>query len=280
MPDQMLTVLNPLRTSDDGSQFVTLALQPEGLGNVQATVTIVGQQISVNLWADSATGHAALSQTMSQLHSQLSDGTDRHVTVDLADFGSAQPDARQGQTPGAGTPGHTARRPRTTTRSTRIRPPRRCPDGRPPGRPAVVTEPHDAAAAPVFIVCNARSGSTLLRWLIDAHEEISCPGETDVAALLQAYVDSAQAVGLRPTTLAAGPRRRRRPHGHPSGWRRRQETLVRQSLSNVTPWTAWPRRGPTPASSCCTGTPWMSSRRCSKPPSGASTVSALGPTPR
>jgi hypothetical protein len=49
---------------------------------------------------------------------------------------------------------------------------------------------------PVFIVCNARSGSTLLRWLIDAHEEISCPGETDVAALLQAYVDSAQAVGL------------------------------------------------------------------------------------
>jgi hypothetical protein len=52
------------------------------------------------------------------------------------------------------------------------------------------------AGPPVFIVCNARSGSTLLRWLIDAHEEISCPGETDVAALLQAYVDSAQAVGL------------------------------------------------------------------------------------
>ena len=52
------------------------------------------------------------------------------------------------------------------------------------------------AGPPVFIVCNARSGSTLLRWLIDAHEEISCPGETDVAALLQAYVDSAQAIGL------------------------------------------------------------------------------------
>jgi flagellar hook-length control protein FliK len=108
VPDQMLTVLNPLRTSDDGSQFVTLALQPEGLGNVQATVTVAGLQVSISLWTDSATGHAALSQTMSQLHSQLSDGTDRHVTVDLADFGSAQPDARQGQTPGApGTPGHT-----------------------------------------------------------------------------------------------------------------------------------------------------------------------------
>ena len=108
VPEQMLTVLNPLRASDDGSQFVTLALEPEGLGNVQATVTVVGQQVSVSLWAESATGHAALSQTMSQLHSQLSDGTDRHVIVDLADFGSAQPDARQGQTQGgqgaAGTP--------------------------------------------------------------------------------------------------------------------------------------------------------------------------------
>jgi flagellar hook-length control protein FliK len=104
--DQMLTVLNPLRASDDGSQYVTLALQPEGLGNVQATVTIAGQQVSVSLWAESATGHAALSQTMSQLHSQLSDGTDRQVTVDLADFGSAQPDARQGQAQGGqGAPG-------------------------------------------------------------------------------------------------------------------------------------------------------------------------------
>ena len=42
-----------------------------------------------------------------------------------------------------------------------------------------------SAPAPVFIVCNARSGSTLLRWLIDAHDEISCPGETDVAALFR-----------------------------------------------------------------------------------------------
>jgi hypothetical protein len=53
-----------------------------------------------------------------------------------------------------------------------------------------------SASAPVFVVCNARSGSTLLRWLIDAHDEISCPGETDIATLLDAYVDSAQATGL------------------------------------------------------------------------------------
>jgi hypothetical protein len=53
-----------------------------------------------------------------------------------------------------------------------------------------------SASAPVFVVCNARSGSTLLRWLIDAHDQISCPGETDIATLLSAYVDSAQATGL------------------------------------------------------------------------------------
>ena len=50
--------------------------------------------------------------------------------------------------------------------------------------------------APLFVACNARSGSTLLRWLIDAHEDVSCPGETDVAALLAAYIASARAAGL------------------------------------------------------------------------------------
>jgi sulfotransferase family protein len=34
------------------------------------------------------------------------------------------------------------------------------------------------AAGPVFIVCNARSGSTLLRYLLDAHPDIACPAET------------------------------------------------------------------------------------------------------
>jgi hypothetical protein len=49
-------------------------------------------------------------------------------------------------------------------------------------------------APPVFIACNARSGSTLLRWMVDAHPEISCPGETDVAAVLESYVRSAAAL--------------------------------------------------------------------------------------
>jgi len=39
------------------------------------------------------------------------------------------------------------------------------------------------SAPPVFIVCNARSGSTLLRCLLDSHPEIACPGETRLAEL-------------------------------------------------------------------------------------------------
>ena len=35
-------------------------------------------------------------------------------------------------------------------------------------------------AEPVFIVSNARSGSTLLRYLLDAHPDIACPPETKV----------------------------------------------------------------------------------------------------
>jgi hypothetical protein len=100
--DQVLTVLAPLRTGDDGTHTVTLSLQPEGLGNVQATVTVGGQQVSVSLWADAATGHTALNQSLSQLHAQLDRGTDRHVSVQLAEFGSAQPEAHGGQTPHGG----------------------------------------------------------------------------------------------------------------------------------------------------------------------------------
>jgi protein-tyrosine sulfotransferase len=37
---------------------------------------------------------------------------------------------------------------------------------------------------PVFIVCTARSGSTLLRYLLDSHPEIVCPPELDLSMLL------------------------------------------------------------------------------------------------
>ncbi len=50
---------------------------------------------------------------------------------------------------------------------------------------------------PIFIVCNARSGSTLLRCLLDCHPDIACPGETRLAQLI------AESLQLR-TQLAGG----------------------------------------------------------------------------
>jgi hypothetical protein len=40
-----------------------------------------------------------------------------------------------------------------------------------------------AFADPVFVLCNGRSGSTLLRFILDAHPELACPPETNLPAL-------------------------------------------------------------------------------------------------
>jgi hypothetical protein len=37
---------------------------------------------------------------------------------------------------------------------------------------------------PIFVLCNGRSGSTLLRFMLDAHPDIACPPETNVPALM------------------------------------------------------------------------------------------------
>jgi hypothetical protein len=41
----------------------------------------------------------------------------------------------------------------------------------------------DVSAGPVFVLCAARSGSTLLRFVLDAHPQLACPPETNVPAL-------------------------------------------------------------------------------------------------
>jgi hypothetical protein len=41
----------------------------------------------------------------------------------------------------------------------------------------------DTTANPVFVLCAARSGSTLLRFLLDAHPDLACPPETNVPTL-------------------------------------------------------------------------------------------------
>lgn len=41
-----------------------------------------------------------------------------------------------------------------------------------------------SGGSPIFILCTARSGSTLLRYILDAHPDIFCPGETNFAQIL------------------------------------------------------------------------------------------------
>jgi Sulfotransferase family len=41
----------------------------------------------------------------------------------------------------------------------------------------------ETAADPVFVLCMGRSGSTLLRFVLDAHPELACPPETSLPAL-------------------------------------------------------------------------------------------------
>jgi hypothetical protein len=54
---------------------------------------------------------------------------------------------------------------------------------------SVVADSGSAAAAqysfadPVFVLCNGRSGSTLLRFLLDAHPDLACPPETNLPSL-------------------------------------------------------------------------------------------------
>ncbi len=57
--------------------------------------------------------------------------------------------------------------------------------------PPTMAEPHvngasdrdGASTDPVFVLCCGRSGSTLLRFLLDAHPDVACPPETNLAAL-------------------------------------------------------------------------------------------------
>jgi hypothetical protein len=41
---------------------------------------------------------------------------------------------------------------------------------------------------PMFVLCEARTGSTLLRFLVDAHPDVACPSETNLPALCHELV--------------------------------------------------------------------------------------------
>lgn len=60
--------------------------------------------------------------------------------------------------------------------------PGREPSNTPPtsDRRPVITSSHDDAQRPVFVLTVARSGSTLLRFILDSHPDLACPPETSI----------------------------------------------------------------------------------------------------
>ena len=85
--EQLVAVLDPLRSGPDGIHEVTLALQPEGLGTVKATVSVSPQEVVVHLSADTSHGEEAIRQALPDLREHLGQGQDHPATVLLSDGG-------------------------------------------------------------------------------------------------------------------------------------------------------------------------------------------------
>jgi hypothetical protein len=60
---------------------------------------------------------------------------------------------------------------------------RQAPSPGPAAAPTVQPDAADPSADPVFVICAGRSGSTLLRFLLDAHPDLACPPETRFPAM-------------------------------------------------------------------------------------------------
>src|SRR6185437_13455843 len=51
------------------------------------------------------------------------------------------------------------------------------------GRMTAGAWPAPPSGGPVFVLCMGRSGSTLLRFILDAHPSLACPPETNLGQL-------------------------------------------------------------------------------------------------
>lgn len=84
----------------------------------------------------------------------------------------------------------------------------------------------ESAIAPLFVVTLARSGSTLLRYLLDTHPDVVCPSELDLADLLHHTADTwnrtLEGMGEREQVEAVGPP----PYYAPEACDRARETVV------------------------------------------------------
>jgi flagellar hook-length control protein FliK len=84
---------------------VTIALQPEGLGTVRATMTSTDDQLVVRIATSSPQADVAVRSALPELHAALSGGH-QATTVTLADSGSASNPWANAQTNSQGADQH------------------------------------------------------------------------------------------------------------------------------------------------------------------------------
>ena len=101
---QLVSVIGPLRNGSDGSQSLTIALHPEGLGTVRATLNLDDGQLLIRLAPSSPAGESAIRAALPELHAGLSEDAPRPtvVLVQPGTAGSEQGGQQQGTPAGSG----------------------------------------------------------------------------------------------------------------------------------------------------------------------------------
>jgi hypothetical protein len=84
---------------------------------------------------------------------------------------------------------------------------------------------------PVFVLCNARSGSTLLRFLLDAHPELACPPETNLPGLCVQLATVWSLIEGAPLSAERGDEPPEIPEGAIAGVRETMDRMVGSYLA-------------------------------------------------
>jgi protein-tyrosine sulfotransferase len=86
-------------------------------------------------------------------------------------------------------------------------------------------------ADPVFVLCNGRSGSTLLRFLLDAHPDLACPPETNLPDLCAQLATVWSLIEGAPLALNRGDEPPEIPDAAISGIRQTMDRMVGSYLA-------------------------------------------------
>jgi protein-tyrosine sulfotransferase len=97
--------------------------------------------------------------------------------------------------------------------------------------PSVDSAEITSFADPVFVLCNGRSGSTLLRFLLDAHPDLACPPETNLPALCAQLATVWSLIEGAPLSINRGDEPPEIPDGAISGIRQTMDRMVGSYLA-------------------------------------------------